>query len=312
MARGIIRSMVKGALSAVHRLRALDWLRARLFAATYPLISDDRSAMLWFSIFRPDHVQHAIEVQVVDHDGLRFLCRPKEHLDGMLIQRRVWEPHTRSAMKQVLRPGDVFFDVGAHIGTETLFGSRLVGPQGRVVSFEPAPWVLPRLVRHVEMNGAANVSILNVAVAAEPGVVTLKRAAGNDGRSRVGDLSETVTAAALCQAVTLDDVWRAMGRPDVQLVKIDVEGHEPLVLRGGAELLKRVPHLLLEAAWDVEYRANASRNVLEELRSAGWRLRHWDGLTWAEGVPSAVVECDIWATHEVSKEKDPGIRAVGT
>jgi FkbM family methyltransferase len=206
-------------------------------------------------------------------------------------------------MQQVLRPGDTFFDVGAHIGTETLFAARLVGERGRVCSFEPAPWTLPRLVRHIELNGAKNVTVLNVAVGAEAGPVLIKRAVGNDGRSRLGEMVDAVSAVATCQVVTLDDAWKAMGRPAVRMIKIDVEGHEPSVLRGATELLDRVSHLLVEAAWDVEYRAKASGELLETLRAGGWTIRHWNGETWEDGAPTGVVECDIWATREANGEE---------
>lgn len=295
--RPLVRT-IKAALNRVRYLRVLEPLRSRLFAAGYRIASGKEMGALLFRLLRPDLLKSATEVEVMDSDGLRFYCRPGEFLDAVLINNRIWEPHTRLVMRQVLQPGDTFFDVGAHIGTESLFGSRLVGGRGRVISFEPAPWLLPRLVRHLEINGAANVSVLNVAVGAAPGLVTLQRVAGNDGQSRVGTLSGAPTETAQCHVVTLDDIWRALGRPKVQLIKIDVEGFEPMVLSGAAELLKRVPHLLFEALWDVQHRSDASGALVEQLRGDGWTLRHWDGHNWTESVPSGLAECDIWATRE--------------
>lgn len=298
MAHRSIARIAKDVLNVFRYLRVLEPVRSALFSFGYRFTATPEAAALWFRILRPDLVRRPAEVDVVDLDGLVFECRPNEYLDSVLIRHRVWEPHTRVAMKQILRPGDVFFDVGAHVGTETIFGSRLVGANGRVISIEPAPWLLPRLVRHIQRNASSNVTVLNVAAGAAPGVASLRRAAGNDGQSRIGSLAGTVNGVAPCQVVALDDVWRALGRPDVRLIKIDVEGHEGPVLRGSSELLERVPHLLFETLWDVDERADASRALLEDLVRAGWTIRHWDGTDWMSGLPAGRVECDVWATRE--------------
>lgn len=61
------------------------------------------------------------------------------------------------ALSECLEPGDRFVDVGANIGMITLQAARLVGPSGRVESFEPNPNCFATLERHLAINGIENV-----------------------------------------------------------------------------------------------------------------------------------------------------------
>ena len=86
-------------------------------------------------------------------------------------------------------PGDVFFDLGAYVGPFTLLAARLVGPEGRVVAFEPDPRARAVLERNLAANGVANVTVVPCAVGDRHGKVRF--VAGGDSVGRVdagGDL----------------------------------------------------------------------------------------------------------------------------
>jgi FkbM family methyltransferase len=125
----------------------------------------------------------------------------------------------------------VAFDVGANVGFFTLLAAKLTGSSGRVYAFEPLPRNLGYLERHVHLNGAANVRIEALAIAATSGEAHFRTAAHasmgglNDG----GDL-RVVTAS-------LDDLIASgrVARPD--FIKMDIEGAEADALRGAAGLL---------------------------------------------------------------------------
>lgn len=55
------------------------------------------------------------------------------------------ETEVQDALAELLRPGDVFYDVGANVGYFTIIAARLVGPEGRVVAVEPQPEAVKRL-----------------------------------------------------------------------------------------------------------------------------------------------------------------------
>jgi FkbM family methyltransferase len=160
-----------------------------------------------------------------------------------LIQRYIyyfgcWEPDLGRLLGERLRPGDVFVDVGANIGYFTLMAARLVGERGRVVSLEASPSIHAMLEASVALNGAANVRVLNVAVADAPGQLQVFRATGGNSGETSLLPSDRLRAEATVRAAPLDEILDADEMARARLVKIDVEGAEWLVLKGMRTVLR--------------------------------------------------------------------------
>jgi FkbM family methyltransferase len=142
-----------------------------------------------------------------------------------------YEPEQSDLFRQHIRSGDQVLDIGAAAGYYTLLSARLVGSTGRVVSFEPDPDNLRFLRSHVEQNGLSQVTILPVALADETGTA---RFGGGTGTGTGRLCQNGVVQVAVRR---LDDVAAEMDlRP--QHLKIDVEGAEMAVLRGGERTIK--------------------------------------------------------------------------
>jgi FkbM family methyltransferase len=178
-----------------------------------------------------------LEVGVVG--GSRMMVDTTDVAGRMLATSGVWEPHVTAAVRSLLRPGDVFVDVGANIGYFTLLGARLVGTGGRVHALEPAALPYEELVANVERNGLANVVPERVAAGATSGEGTLREVVegGNIGASSLRSDPErgwgVVRAVPLTVPLrTLADVVPVADWPRLRLVKIDVEGYETEVLTG--------------------------------------------------------------------------------
>lgn len=156
------------------------------------------------------------------------------------------EPHVQAALEEVLKPGMTFWDVGAHIGFVTVMAARMVGEEGRVVSFEPMPDTAARLRRSVELNGFGNVTVMECAVDDFEGQKTLHppKPAGTGDADATGPtvmwtLVDEIGAEGgiTVRCRRLDDLAAELGAVD--LIKIDAEGAEAEVLASGLELLKR-------------------------------------------------------------------------
>ena len=81
-----------------------------------------------------------------------------------------YEPGTFAFLRRRCRPGDTVMDIGAHIGLFTVFMARLVGPSGRVLSFEPTPYTCGVLREMVRINGCGStVEVNQKAVSARAG-----------------------------------------------------------------------------------------------------------------------------------------------
>ncbi|MCF7962257.1 MAG: FkbM family methyltransferase [Pirellula sp.] len=157
------------------------------------------------------------------------------------------DPKLTAIASRVLRPGDVALDIGANLGVMTVLFSRLVGPAGRVLAFEPNPRVLERTRQTTAK--LSNVRLCEFALGPCPDTLELVVPAKNLGlgslvvdNQRFGADAKRVTVPV----ERLDDVLAREGVNEVRLVKMDVEGFEPQVLRGAERCLREIrPQVIL-------------------------------------------------------------------
>ncbi|HEY2950215.1 MAG TPA: FkbM family methyltransferase, partial [Micromonosporaceae bacterium] len=150
--------------------------------------------------------------------------------------------HVCEATRQHVRTGDTVVDIGANVGCIGLLAAHLVGPSGTVVAVEPNPDNLQLLYAGIVANGVANLRVLPYAASDRRQVFSL---AGGTSNTHLVAARPAADQAAYAQSVVLDEELADLARID--FVKIDVEGHEPLALRGFAGLLrKHRPTLLTE------------------------------------------------------------------
>lgn len=152
----------------------------------------------------------------VHMDGLTWTDRPGS--DDCLAFGRHEVDFTE---RMVAQHGDVFVDVGAHVGRYTV---RLASTFKEVLAFEPSPIQRAGLEANLELNGITHVKVIPFGVWSEFTSLPFEEAHGQS-RSGVGD--ETITV------VPLDGLYTY-----ASLVKIDVEGAEYEVLKGMARLMK--------------------------------------------------------------------------
>jgi FkbM family methyltransferase len=152
-------------------------------------------------------------------------------------RRRRWETEVVRELTRALRPGDVFFDVGAFVGAFTLLGSRLVGPAGTVVAFEPDPNARETLERNLAANGVNNVIVAPYAVGDHVGTVRLS--ASGDSVGHV-----TPTGGIEVEQVTFDSFCADRGMTPT-VMKVDVEGSEAAAL-SGSETVRRLREYVVE------------------------------------------------------------------
>lgn len=204
--------------------------------------------------------------------------------------RGTYELPVQEALAGVLRPGDVVLDVGANIGFLTALAGRLVGPQGRVIAFEPVPANARLVRRNAALNGQAHVEVVEAAVGDHAGVATLVLARHAGGAALAEADRPPDACGELRVALMTLDGWLAANAArlpgPVRLVKIDVEGAEPAVLRGAAGLLAQAgPQVLLEVdaaeAAAAEAKHEACRAILAAQGYVVERLpAAYQGLNW--------------------------------
>ncbi len=159
------------------------------------------------------------------------------------------ERHEITLLRRILLPGDIFWDIGANIGFYTLTASRLVGPEGRVVSFEPAAHAWESLITNLSLNQSANVQPVQIALSDKSGQAVLHRKADfADGGASLMPRVDYHRDTEEVTTITLDQFLAQSGSPPPIFMKIDVEGLEGNVLSGGRKILQgeQPPLILVE------------------------------------------------------------------
>ncbi|MGK7894474.1 MAG: FkbM family methyltransferase [Xenococcus sp. (in: cyanobacteria)] len=156
------------------------------------------------------------------------------------------EQELQSYLKSILKPSNIFIDVGANYGFHTLLASKLVGKKGKVIAFEPSPKNWEILQYHCQINFLKNVSIFSKAVgdiinnAVE--FVLLDGGKHSSNSLTITDdvpyIAENQKKIIQVPITTVDKTCKELDiAPDV--IKIDVEGAELLVLKGAKETLQQ-------------------------------------------------------------------------
>ena len=210
--------------------------------------------------------------------GTTLTCNTSEEVGKSIWNQGVYDLVVSEAICRLLPVGGTAVDVGANVGHMTGLMAKRAGPGGRVISFEPSSRIRDTLNRNVARWAAdvrfAPISPLPTAVSDHRGVHPLYYPAeffeSNNGTASFdrmwgggGGESEEV------ETTTLDNAL-----PDhmpIDLLKIDVEGHELGVLKGATELLraKRVTHIIFEDT--APYRSSV-HGLLEDAGYAVYRL----------------------------------------
>ncbi|MEM3433753.1 MAG: FkbM family methyltransferase [Candidatus Methanomethyliaceae archaeon] len=171
---------------------------------------------------------------------------------GENIRRGEFEEGERRFVERFLRPGQVVFDIGSHIGFYTLLAAKLVGKTGRVVAFEPSARERHRLRLNLLLNRCHNVCIVPYALGNSEGTAELYVCLGREtgcNSLRPPVVNEPVSKVQV-PITTLDHHVEKTGIGKVDFVKMDVEGAELHVLDGAKKLLRNKPRpvLMYEAA----------------------------------------------------------------
>lgn len=138
----------------------------------------------------------------------------------------------------LVEPGDVVADIGANMGSYALPMARRTGPSGKVIAFEPAADTAAHLAASASLNGLTWLQVEQRALGAERGSANLVHG-GSPELNEIGEgEGETIEIARL------DDYASALR--DVRFIKLDAEGFEQSILRGGKEVLGREPVVMFE------------------------------------------------------------------
>lgn len=220
----------------------------------------------------------------IPYHGLTLRCHRDSHsASAAMYFNGLPDFREMSFIKRYLRPGDTFLDVGANIGVYTLLAANIVSPSGVVHAFEPGTLALSHLRENIAINRLENVRVHELALSDRQGEAKLAFGGDDCVASLVPESDDASSSdAKTIKCATLDGCL-----PDrhIAMAKLDIEGAEPMALRGAVQHLARgnPPVLQIEMdgyskkygvqthefiAWLAEHGYNvgiydATRNVIE-------------------------------------------------
>lgn len=211
-----------------------------------------------------------IQIRQGPCEGLWIRLNPRT---GQNVQKGIGEPEVQQALLDHLRPGMTFYDLGANIGFFSLMAARLVGPNGRVISFEADPEIAIRLRENLSQNRLTHAHLEQKAIWSETTTVSFARVDPNTSPDRgLGHVSADSSGSnsITVEAVSLDHFVASHPAPDV--LKCDVEGAEVAVFQGATNLLLTKRPILL-----VEMHSQENQRILEEKFAAcGYHCQNVD------------------------------------
>ncbi len=175
-----------------------------------------------------------------------------------------WTEGEIELFQQIIYPGNYVVEVGANIGSHTVFLARAVWPSGHVWAFEPQRLVYQLLCANLAINSVPNVDARNVVLGNAPGELLVPvldyNQANNFGGLELGSYTQGEPVAV----ITLD----SLNLPRCDLLKVDVEGMELQVIQGAADTIKRCQPLL----YVENDRKDRSRDLVRTIDALGYNM----------------------------------------
>jgi len=286
----LVTNLVNPAFTARSVVATGDW-----WLSHWPF---ERGKSLWFrlngmlyrvGVFKP--------IVARTRSGMTMELDSRDLVSQTILMTGMWDPKVTAFVDGNLHPGDVFIDVGAHVGYCSLLASRAVGAEGKVIAVEPNPPTIARLERNIRLNHADNIVVRKVASTdAETTLRFFQAGVENTGRSSVNQNHARGGSEISVAGVPLDRMVQSLGLSRVDLVKIDVEGAEMQVLAGMTDILARYrPKIVVELRFEFLENMGSSLAAAEAFfRANGYTLQDRDNLDnyfWvpAPGQPAAFV-----------------------
>ena len=215
----------------------------------------------------------------VRRGGVRWRLDLEEGIDFSIYLLGAFERSTVATLRELVKAGDVVLDIGANIGAHTLGLAKNVGAAGKVYAFEPADFAFQKLLRNLALNPelqkrtkAAQVMLGSGPEKPPNGVYAswpLEKVDSVHPKHRGRFVS---TEGAVVD--TLDGFVAREKVSRINLIKMDVDGHELPVLQGGRSVLREHrPVIVMEMSPYVHAEEqNSFAAVIEVLKEFRYKI----------------------------------------
>jgi FkbM family methyltransferase len=223
----------------------------------------------WYRADQPSIVQTTVR-------GAKMLVLANEDVGRRILFLRQYEPRDADLLAKLTRPKDICFDVGGNTGYYTMLMARAAS-EGEVHAFEPVPLNWHMLCSGALLNGYTHVEVNKCAVGGEDGEMSFSEASDGAYSSLVPVGRKSERAQLKVAVRSVDSYVREHSLPRVDVMKVDVEGAEPMVLDGAAQLLSdpaRRPRAIMMELHDTNLAAYGTTvvDMIARLKGFGYAV----------------------------------------
>lgn len=191
--------------------------------------------------------------------GNQYKLDLKDHVMRQIFLRGIYERNTYRHLSKLIKPEMTFVDAGANIGAYTLNIGKLL-TKGEVFSFEPNPRALVYLKENIKINKLNNINVVEMGLSDKDEIVALytpSLTTASINKNQASSEKEVI------QLTTLDAYCSKHNISNVDVLKIDTEGHEMKCLTGANDIIKQTKKMILVVEIDDNCeRAGYSREEL--------------------------------------------------
>ncbi len=243
--------------------------KARILEGVLVRITQGKEPTSFVCKFVPNPYQYTPNtIRRFDREGIALQVDISDYI-GHYLYFGFKDP-SQEALFSLCEPTFNVLDIGTNIGYSLLRLSGLAS-SGRVAGFEPDPVNHSACIKNLELNKHANnVRVYNMGLGEsvmEAGIEV--RTAGNRGANRIAVSTPGTGKISLSK---LDTIFSELNWQRLDLVKIDVEGYELKVLKGGASVLKKfLPTLFIEVNdQNLRHQGDSADNLVSFILTLGY------------------------------------------
>jgi len=229
-------------------------------------------------IHHPDReFERGLDIVTNYNKNMRIALNTSDFIEWSIFFFGYYEPVVCRFLRKWCPPGGTAVDIGANIGCHTMVLAGVVGDQGKVLAFEPHPGSFSRLSNNLRLNNLENVMAAQTALSSSPGRAVLFGPGGTASRGVASFYRENIAGTSESLQVpvsTLDIQVKEANIHRLDVVKIDTEGHELEVLRGGVQTIEKYHPVILFEYSPRTWEASGTRleEAVKLLDSLGYRV----------------------------------------
>lgn len=180
-------------------------------------------------------------VHIKNKHGIQYKLDPSDHVMKQIYQRGVYENNTLRHLLRLIKPSDTFVDVGANIGAYSLALSRHL-KTGKIIAFEPNPKALEFLEENIRLNKLKNITVNKLGLSDQKETAVLystSLATASINKHQETGHQDTI------HLTTLDSYCEENKIEEINVLKIDIEGHEFKALQGAKNIINNSKKMIL-------------------------------------------------------------------